>query len=90
MPGSRATYVRLDTEEGVEIHDYMPTTRTPDLQRFNVPGRGGCGRCPEPDLEAARGCGQFWRGLRHVGNRALQEVLAALGLKFTRVDPSTQ
>ena len=35
--GISRTYVRLDTEEGVEIHDYMPTTQTPDLQRFDVP-----------------------------------------------------
>ena len=35
--GISGSYVRLDTEEGVEIHDYMPTTQTPDLQRFDVP-----------------------------------------------------
>ena len=35
--GISRSYVRLDTEEGVEIHDYMPTTQTPELQRFDVP-----------------------------------------------------
>lgn len=35
--GQSRSEVRLDTEEGVTIHDFLPTHQAPDLQRFDIP-----------------------------------------------------
>ncbi len=35
--GQSRSQVRLDTEEGVAIHDFLPTSQEPDLQCFAIP-----------------------------------------------------
>ncbi len=40
--GQSRSEVRLDTAEGVVIHDFLPTHQQPDLQCFDVPAHAVC------------------------------------------------